>query len=463
MLVLIYTVVALLSLVGLQWPDGVQSTLTVLSATLYNLGAATFGCWISFSTRFHVVLGFPILLLLGLGIFYAIIRCCLPRTRPITSALMKSSNGDAPVRAHSSDVGLHSFGVHSLTRGSRSHHSTREGANGCCKLPDSMRDRRHASWLLQRSYLSFLLFYYTVACSQALSIFDCVRIDGAPRLRAFVGIECYTAGWYQYLFQAIAALVVYGLGIPSFFLWRLRQARWGADDAAVRRWFGEAVLSLHPNRRWWDVFTSVWRLLTVMVVRLPQDNNVRVALLSVLVVLRGLLVFKLRPAIEAYENSEEYVLLACTLVVTVIAIAFDGQHDPSDSVRRLLYALAMMALITMMLAILRATIRKWIDTGGTKRGKSTTAALNADIDSSVPGSFGESAKRSLLRAADGDVDIYNQDQVGGFDWQVERSASKSQVEHHLLKELENDDDSDDDLAEVELRDWQRMRDSTGSD
>jgi len=33
-LVLIYTVVALLSLVGLQWPDGVQSTLTVLSATL---------------------------------------------------------------------------------------------------------------------------------------------------------------------------------------------------------------------------------------------------------------------------------------------------------------------------------------------------------------------------------------------------------------------------------------------
>jgi len=383
-------------MVGLRWPYGVGGALAVLSATIYNWGASTFGCWISFSTRFHVILAFPLLLAPCFLLAYYGARYCHrcrlhcayrfgwhQTSRQSKSLALQSRGSDKLVPLlsardeTSTDPGIDNHDVVSeLDRDIQERlartwvagplqatPSSEHAAKGGLLITEhDIQNQLRRRQFFKRSYVSFLAFFYSAGCNQALSIFDCEELQGELRLRAFAAIACYDEEWYRYMVVSVLALVVYGLGIPALILSLLKRANWGHHDAEVEKWFGVGLLQLKPNRRWWDVLSMVWRLVAVMVVLLPRAHGTRVGLLCAVLAVQSLALYKLRPS-EAFLVYEELVLLCCTFTVSLCSLGFDQSPATDTDTTAALYAIAMLALIIMVciigLGVIRVALRQF--------------------------------------------------------------------------------------------------------
>jgi len=366
-------VVSLLGAVGLKWPYGVKSSLSIISTAMYNLGAASFGCWLAYDLRFYLTLLFPVLLGCCFLIVYAVFVWPVNRERWRRELHAAFSESDAeehePVEGHTpaadakpSDPLLSSKHSETADLHGRVNAAPSSRSLVCRRLCTfdffSKRSPQQVIILMKRSFVAFLVFYYPTVISEALAIFDCVLITDTYYVRSFVSIRCFQADWWHFLPWSISAFVFYGIGVPVLVLILLLRTRWGQDEQRVRDLFGESLLALKPKYRWWDLFSTLWRVGAVMVILLASSNDTRIGWLAGLIFGRAALTAFCKPSIATFENREDYALLACTLIVTLCALGFGVDQHMRAGLEAFLYVLAMAAVWSMVIIIGRATYRK---------------------------------------------------------------------------------------------------------
>ncbi|KAI9135988.1 hypothetical protein BKA69DRAFT_268044 [Paraphysoderma sedebokerense] len=81
-----------------------------------------------------------------------------------------------------------------------------------------------------KSFNAILLFLYTSVATSALSHFDCrLDVDGNYYMERDASLKCYDEGWNGELPFVIAAICVYVVGIPIYFIlmfYFMYQTRW---------------------------------------------------------------------------------------------------------------------------------------------------------------------------------------------------------------------------------------------
>jgi hypothetical protein len=84
---------------------------------------------------------------------------------------------------------------------------------------NAKRDQRSIYRCKSIKLILFALFLvYPSVSANVISMFVCQLIDGKSLMLADLTLECGDPRWMQYLYPAIAIIVVYPIGIPSFFL-----------------------------------------------------------------------------------------------------------------------------------------------------------------------------------------------------------------------------------------------------
>jgi len=101
--------------------------------------------------------------------------------------------------------------------------------------------RRREFWRL----VMFTLFLvYPSVSSSIFSIFVCKDVEGTSYLTADFSLLCYTEKWKTVSYVAFAAIVIYPIGVPFFFLWQLRSYRYGKAPVA----YGQAKINRLPEK-----------------------------------------------------------------------------------------------------------------------------------------------------------------------------------------------------------------------
>jgi len=320
-------VLSLLRLVALRWPSVVHDTLSAMSLSVLNFGLFATQCWITFQASFYVISYIPFVLFSVLLLCYGVLWHARRPSRPAVSGWI--------VQRLAPDLG-----------------------NG---LQWNSSEYLHGfQALLCRTFLSFLSFSYTFLAWEPISIFDCVNINGKPRLRDFVRVECYSGEWNSYLFTAILGMLLYPLGIVALIYWTLRRWDYG-DKPGAAAMLGSQVMAYRTGYRWWELVGLLWKLCMVLVLRLLLEYPTAQVVLFLLLLTARIVVQRLvQPFASPLNNRHETWLMGLTFAVMCIGVIFYAGNDSisTDGVRTL-YVFAMLLIVTLLGSIVYFVIQAY--------------------------------------------------------------------------------------------------------
>jgi hypothetical protein len=188
--------------------------------------------------------------------------------------------------------------------------------------------------------------------STALELFACTKQnDGVWTLNADPSLVCFESWWWVLFGPAVAALVVYGLGIPlGVGLW----LRWRVADIAEPG-FAERYGSLYGNYvaehpYWESVVMAEKALIAVVAVLFSGFVSLQLAVLGIVFTASLLVHAERKPLIRREDNNLQATLRWCSILILTAAQAFHSGDFPSDAVRTLI-EYATVAVIVLALAI----------------------------------------------------------------------------------------------------------------
>lgn len=94
--------------------------------------------------------------------------------------------------------------------------------------------RRRSKIRFYRMMEFFLFLIYPTISSNVLALFVCQNINGVDYLVADMSQLCYSDTWYSYIYIGATFSVLYPVGIPLFFFYRLYLHREKLEAASVR-------------------------------------------------------------------------------------------------------------------------------------------------------------------------------------------------------------------------------------
>ncbi len=177
--------------------------------------------------------------------------------------------------------------------------------------------KSYTNHVLQFTMWIVIIFYPPVS-RRAIQYITCSEaIDGKHYLTQDYTLECFNEQWHAYFPYAMTALIVYPLGIPAFFAFKLWSRHDKLQDSNVRARYGFLYEMYRKENYWWDVYEMLQKLfLTGVIVLIFPGKTLQVVIvvLADLCFLMNLLIQK--PHTEGpTRNLAMMANMACTLTM----------------------------------------------------------------------------------------------------------------------------------------------------
>ncbi len=177
--------------------------------------------------------------------------------------------------------------------------------------------KSYTNHVLQFTMWIVIIFYPPVS-RRAIQYITCSEaIDGKHYLTQDYTLECFNEQWHTYFPYAMTALIVYPLGIPAFFAFKLWSRHDKLKDSNVHARYGFLYEMYRDENYWWDVYEMLQKLfLTGVIVLIFPGKTLQVVIvvLADLCFLMNLLIQK--PHKEGpTRNLAMMANMACTLTM----------------------------------------------------------------------------------------------------------------------------------------------------
>lgn len=219
------------------------------------------------------------------------------------------------------------------------------------------------------------------------TFFDCIRLpDGRFYMDLDPGVQCYTASWKQSLPVAVAALVLYVVGIPCMLaglLVRYRDRLYTDPVVFVRH--GALYKAFRERYAWGEVILLIKRLwITIAIVFFTQQLALQFLSLFTVFFMFVVLHAKLEPFVEPLHNSLELHLNIGVTVLLFFGISFAQpgllQSSSSRTAFEVLANATVVALLVRLAVAFVMDVRRW---HALRKAKHQAEAATGGSDSSL--------------------------------------------------------------------------------
>ena len=202
------------------------------------------------------------------------------------------------------------------------------------------------------SWLTILVILYNVLCQRCFEAFVCDTLpDGTSVLVADPSIECNSAEHQGLLGFAIISLILYIVGIPTHFLWKLYTLRKNdkLKDKQALKTYGFLYLAYKPGMWGWQVFMLFRRFsLCFLMVFFQPWPHYQLGLGLVLIILSICLQYHYLPCMLEGMNFLDCMALLSISFYMVSGFAFISEEPISDTAEE--------AIVTGLLLITTSTL-----------------------------------------------------------------------------------------------------------
>ena len=182
--------------------------------------------------------------------------------------------------------------------------------------------------------LVILILGHPTICKGAFSLVSCRTIAGRPFLEADFAVSCWSGeyiGWAVGL--AMPSLILYGLGIPAYYFWRMRRLHDQNTLAEHRDVYGFLFSGYDDDRWWYELWNTIRKAvftgLTILLVPLGPAMQAWGALLLLI----GFIVMFLRsnPYKQPWLNALERDALSVDALTLFMGLALFLNNTNSNS------------------------------------------------------------------------------------------------------------------------------------
>lgn len=197
---------------------------------------------------------------------------------------------------------------------------------GLCGRTATHADQLRSTISAWRLFLYILFLIYPGVSSTVLRHYICKDVYGTSYLLTDLRVECNTDLWNYFAYGAITLVLLYPIGIPTFFYALLRINRDHLGDDRVKAQLGFLYAGYRDATWFWEIADSAHKLfLTSLLAFFPQPSQLPLGMAIAIVYLSSLLV------VNPYIRSEDdrLHLLAQTEIFLLLLAGYVVYHQPS--------------------------------------------------------------------------------------------------------------------------------------
>lgn len=224
---------------------------------------------------------------------------------------------------------------------------------------------RHLYW---DSYIKYVFYYscyfiYIHMARVSLNSFNCEHEGEVHYLAAAPYINCRSADYKLYAVVAMVAVLVFVIGIPLLFAYKVHRATTTAASKENRAVYGFLYSPLKTTNSFWNVFCVMGRKLAVVGVSSLIDRDsvlVPFFLFMVLSISFGAQVW-VRPFREKFDNTLEtgLMLLACISYFARVTTFLRGVRDAGQFNSVVLTTNIVVGVVIAVGLVVRSAAKKW--------------------------------------------------------------------------------------------------------
>jgi alpha-tubulin suppressor-like RCC1 family protein len=209
------------------------------------------------------------------------------------------------------------------------------------------------------AYVMLLALAYLRLVSTAFELFACVtQADGEAALVADPSRICYRDWWWRLFPCALAAILVYGLGIPVAIVVLMRRNAHRTSDPGFAARYGSLYAAYRAHLPWWEAVVMIEKsAIALSGMLLAGFVSVQLAVLGMVFSLTLVLYNEFQPFVRAEDNRLRAILRWSCLAIVAAGHAFHTNDFPNDSTRRVAVGFAVAIIITGTTAVTASVAR----------------------------------------------------------------------------------------------------------
>ena len=202
-------------------------------------------------------------------------------------------------------------------------------------LPSSLSlvKRLHPLTLVDSTLFTLAPILYVPTAKATLVLFGCRTLaDGTSVLTLDSGVACYDSTWYSLLPLGLSCTVVYVLGLPAYFGFRLFANRHTLTTPATILRYGPLYRNFRLSVFVWELANLGKRLcvVCVIVIGLPKPL-ISVVLLSMVMATWTVMIAKVRPYFEPRYNDNDAIQSLLLVFLLIFGAASYAERDADDA------------------------------------------------------------------------------------------------------------------------------------
>lgn len=223
-----------------------------------------------------------------------------------------------------------------------------------CKrgAPESDHKRRRRE--TYRLIMFTLFLVYPSVCSSVCSIFICKTVEGVHYLVADFSLNCFNEQWNSVSKFAIAAIFVYPIGVPLFFLLNLLRYHFGKmgksrlQEKGIRAQLG-FLYDCYETRVWFFEMIDMAHKLTMTSLVAFFPELVQLAIGMVVLAAYLIILLLLNPYIRTGDDRLHLVAQTELLLLLMAGNCFQKDIVPTDSINWTLTFVLISMVISFMI------------------------------------------------------------------------------------------------------------------
>ena len=197
-----------------------------------------------------------------------------------------------------------------------------------CFRHQSAQARARSKMVFWRLFLYSLFMIYPAVSSNVLRLYVCTDIDGTSWLLTDLRVQCYTSQWKTYAFASLSLVLLYPIGIPTFFFALLRMNRSQLSEDRLKVQLGFLYAGYRSETWWFEIADCIQKLtLTSILAFIPTAAQLPVGM-SV-AILYMILILVTNPYLR--RTDDKLALLAQTEIFMLLCAGWIFYNLPVNA------------------------------------------------------------------------------------------------------------------------------------
>ncbi|KAI9137008.1 hypothetical protein BKA69DRAFT_68271 [Paraphysoderma sedebokerense] len=323
----------------LKWTLTFHSVLNVLSVINFNVDLVSPECFITtesfrFSLKMKLVLLIPIILVSILALFVVL------HSPPLAYIFSKLKR------------------MVTLTKGNSRSSS---GVVSRQIIPPAEAQRSRV-FMAVRAFNLILSVLYIMVATQSLALFDCTKeADNYLYLDADVSLRCYENWWWKDFPLAVAAVIVYVIGIPVYYFClfyilyqnKHRSPRWQRWKKIIQKVQDTEYAFLKPEYQYF-VFLQIIFKLAIIAVRMFFTSYITLQIALTLAILLGsfILYWSCKPYAYNMLNFVEVQSTIHSMIILMLGLLFYNEQFKSEEQKTMITFVTLFFVFSFVLSVI---------------------------------------------------------------------------------------------------------------